>query len=347
MTLDGSNSVQARPGYDIGHDPVGSEAFSNVGMSLIQGEKIYSDSRFATLEKRIPFDLPSPTGAGSSPVFTGSGFTIGGKRVPVLKYGSTAQGWSDELTDFHAESAGNEHFIDVASRRIAVQQVLSSIKAKDAIVLEIGSSSGFMLKDLRAALPHATIIGSDIVCGSLERLATEMPNVPLMQFDVTACPLPDSCVDVVVALNVLEHIKDDQLALRQILRILKPGGALVLEVPAGPELYDNYDRLLCHYRRYSMKHVSSIVRAEGYSISAKSHLGCFIYPAFWAVKWLGKITEDNGPINKEAIETNIKKSGASRLIKFLTNLELKLGTAVSYPFGIRCTLTCKKPAGTN
>ena len=49
---------------------------------------------------------------------------------------------------------------------------------------------------------------------------------------------------------MLEHVEDDQAAIRQVYRILQPGGVAVIEVPAGPDLYDIYDRQLMHHRRY-------------------------------------------------------------------------------------------------
>jgi SAM-dependent methyltransferase len=63
----------------------------------------------------------------------------------------------------------------------------------------------------------------------------------LLHFDLRHCPLPDGSFDGVILLNVLEHIKEDAAALRQIARILKPGGIAAIEVPAGRGLYDIYD----------------------------------------------------------------------------------------------------------
>jgi len=120
-------------------------------------------------------------------------------------------------------------------------------------------------------MPHAQLIGSDYVRGPLEEVARRLPDVPLLQFDLVKCPLPDASVDVVVLLNVLEHIEDDVGAVRQLARILKPGGAVVIEVPAGPHLYDVYDKVLMHYRRYRLSGLKRLLRAAGLSPSA---LGC-------------------------------------------------------------------------
>ena len=129
--------------------------------------------------------------------------------------------------------------------------------AKPPVIMDIGCSSGAMLKLLLREFQDSSILGADYVRGPLDVLAGKFSGVPLLQFDLTACPLPDDSLDGIVLLNVLEHIEEDEAALAQIARILKPGGIVVIEVPAGPNLYDIYDRQLLHHRRYRMSALSS------------------------------------------------------------------------------------------
>jgi SAM-dependent methyltransferase len=72
--------------------------------------------------------------------------------------------------------------------------------------------------------------------------------------------------DTAVCINVLEHIEDDQTALRHMFDILAPGGKLLLFVPAGQYLYGQLDVALGHYRRYSLKQVDQLVRQQGFEI---------------------------------------------------------------------------------
>jgi 2-polyprenyl-3-methyl-5-hydroxy-6-metoxy-1,4-benzoquinol methylase len=148
------------------------------------------------------------------------------------------------------------------------------------VILEIGCSSGFMLMLARERLPNARWIGSDYVRGPLEKLAAEVPQLPLLHFDLRTCPLPDDSVDAVLLLNVLEHIDDDALAMHQVHRILRPGGVAVIEVPARPELYDVYDELLMHHRRYTGAGLRQLLLTAGFEISRFSHLGTLLYPLF-------------------------------------------------------------------
>ena len=289
-----------------------------------------------------PFPWPSQFDGGPRPVWTGHGFEIDGARVPVVSYGVAASGWSDGLTTMHEDTAGSTHPIDVASRRNAVDQLRRHLPRPDAVVLEVGCSSGYLLRDMREALPDAFLIGADYVRGPLEVLADSMRTVPILNFDLQRCPLPDASIDAVVLLNVLEHIEDDVSAVGHLLRILKPGGIAFVEIPAGPGLFDVYDKLLMHFRRYRLKGAVSLFADAGFTILKASHLGFFVYPAFWAVK------KKNRLFAKEAAAAHVVaadiKVSANPVLSSLMNLELRLGEKMSFPFGIRCVLTCRKPA---
>jgi len=288
------------------------------------------------------FPWPPLSDKGARPIWTGRGFEVNGDRVPIAAYDIGASGWNDALTTMHEDLAGTAHPIDVASRRHAVDQLTRHLVRPDGVVMEVGCSSGYLLQDIRRALPEASLIGVDYVRGPLEALAGSMPTVPILQFDLTRCPLPDACIDAVVLLNVLEHIEDDVSAIRQLSRILKPGGVAVIEIPAGPGLFDVYDKQLMHFRRYRRKDAVSLFQNAGFQVVKSSHLGFSVYPGFWAVKKKNRLFAKDQHA-AEVVAKDIKSSGSSKLLSSLLNLELKLGEKVSFPFGIRCLLTCRKP----
>jgi SAM-dependent methyltransferase len=70
--------------------------------------------------------------------------------------------------------------------------------------------------------------------------------------------------DSAVVINVLEHIEDDDEALRQLAEAIKPGGHLILWVPAFPALYSEFDRKIGHYRRYRRRALRSQLEKAGY-----------------------------------------------------------------------------------
>lgn len=290
----------------------------------------------------LPFTLPSIKN-GIIPLWEGNGFRIGDQYTKVLQYSINNLGWNDNLTSFHEENAGDQHFIDKASRDNAIFQLTKYLPKKNPIILEIGCSSGFMLQRLHKEFPHATLIGSDVVSDPLFKLADLLPTIPLFQFDLLNCPLPDNSVDAVVILNVLEHIEKDDTALKQIQRILKPGGIAVIEVPAGPHLYDIYDKMLLHYRRYAAKDLQDLIIKQGFKIIKKSHLGFFLYPGFRMVKQKNKRSfSEPHQIQQERVENNIRSANNNKFFNIIMKTEILLGRFISYPFGIRCLITCMK-----
>jgi SAM-dependent methyltransferase len=291
----------------------------------------------------FPFALPPTTQRNGPPVWTGKEFLVGDKKLKVLDYSESNVGWVEELTAFHEETAGSDHFIDQASRNNALAQLLNHLRNEAPIILEVGCSSGFMLRLIHHRLPHAFVLGADVVRAPLEKLASDLPGVPLFRFDVTRCPLPNECVDAVVMLNVLEHIEHDRIAIQQAYRILKKGGIVVIEVPAGPKLYDSYDKYLMHFRRYTLSELKRLLEETNFMVLRQSHLGFFVYPGFWMVKQRNKrLLTEEVVVQQQAAKTSIQATRHSKLLSTITRFESLLGRFVSFPFGIRCIVTAVK-----
>lgn len=288
----------------------------------------------------LPFALPSPAGYKDPPRWDGKKFILQNQTFSVLEYSENFAGWSDNLTAMHEEAAGSGHPIDIASRCNALSQVESYLKSPNPVIMEIGCSSGYLLRDLVASFPNAVILGADVVKDPLYRLASYLPGVPLMRFDLLKCPLPEGVVDILIMLNVLEHIEDDIKALQNAKKLLKPGGYLIIEVPAGPQLYDSYDAELQHFRRYSALDLHKKLRQAGFTLKQSSHLGFILFPAFALVKLLNKILSFRA--KKPVVNKQVARTSSSWLLKFMMNLEMKFLKDFHLPFGIRVIAVAQK-----
>lgn len=290
---------------------------------------------------RIPFNLPTPTGYAELPVWDGKIFILGDYQTPVLEYSENFAGWSDDLTLLHEEAAGDRHPIDLASRNDALAQVSRCLPTSNSVIMEIGCSSGFFIKDLVKSFADSTVIGVDVVKAPLYKLAITLPGVPLMRFDLLKCPLPDQSVDVLIMLNVLEHIEDDVGALNNAFRLLKPGGSLVIEVPAGPKLYDAYDAQLHHFRRYSATELKHKLNNTGFEVKRLSHLGFLLYPAFVVVKLLNKWS--SAKKKTTVVRDQAASTSGSPLVKLAMKLESNYLSNLHLPFGIRVLAIARRP----
>jgi SAM-dependent methyltransferase len=289
--------------------------------------------------------LPPPPGFRETPQWTGRAFQIGEVSRRILTYDVQAAGWSDELNHLLDDNGGEDHYMNVASRRNTARALGRWLTKPQPKIVEIGCGSGFTLQLLHQTFTKATLIGVDPFEEALNTVAHKLPDVPLLQFDLVNCPLPDRFADGVVILNVLEHLEDDDAAIYQVFRILRPGGVACIEVPAGPSLFDLYDRTLRHHRRYRMRELTAKLGGVGFEVVERSHLGFFVFPAFWAVKKLN-LRYDRLPVEqqKARVLENIKSSGNYMLMHLLMTAENWLRRHVYFPLGIRCFVVCRRRA---
>lgn len=302
-----------------------------------RGEKVLDSG----VKKSI---YPPLQGGGVVPIWLGNDFQVGEARTRVLHYDAQSSGWSESLGDIREEITGSEHPIDLSSRSSAIAQIKENCSAISPVILEVGSLAGYMLRDLAKTFPGAEVVGSDYLPGPLDTLGRALPDVPLLQFDLKQCPLPDASVDVVVILNVLEHIDDDKLALEQIYRILKPGGIAVIEVPAGPQLYDFYDEFWKHCRRYNAADVNRLSRTVGFEVIYQGHIGTLIFPLFWGVKKVNRLRAGwDEKAKRDAVVKSNSSSGHSLIMQVAMNIENMFSNVLrKLPFGIRIVITCRK-----
>ena len=289
------------------------------------------------------FPWPPIHPAGPQPIWDGHAFQVGPDRVRVLTFGEADSHWSGELTEMHIREAGSKHPIDVASRRLAVETVRAFACHPRPLILDVGCSAGFLLDDLKTMLPEAQVMGADFIRSVLDHIAQRHPGIPLLQFDLRNCPLPDACLDVVIALNVLEHIDDDARAMREIARILKPGGLAHVEVPAGRALFDVYDEHVGHQRRYCMAGARRLLEQAGLRVVRTRHLGSLIFPALAVVKlWNRRFSRLNAGAVAARVERQIRNTRESKAVRLLLGIETALPGVARLPFGVRCVLVGRK-----
>jgi SAM-dependent methyltransferase len=255
--------------------------------------------------------------------------------------------WSEGLEEMHEESS-HTHFIEVWTRRAMLAR-LGALPAAPAVI-DVGCSTGYLLADLRARFPDATLIGVDLVASGLRKAHTYVPDALLLQADACALPLEDACVDGAVSANLLEHIPDDERALAEICRILRPGARAVIVVPVGPGSYDCYDRLLGHERRYARGELARKARNAGMRVLQDIHLGAPLYPAFWTVKQRNRKRHQqlHGSALERKVKGDMERTADSTLGRLACRIEemLLLG-GVRLPFGIRGLSVLERPgAGT-
>jgi glycosyltransferase involved in cell wall biosynthesis len=151
-----------------------------------------------------------------------------------------------------------------------VYQMLKPFIGRD--ILEVGSGIGNMT---RFFVSHGRVTATDIspfCLRELQRTFGENDRVRVQPLDISRNSYPEfEIYDTIVCLNVLEHIEDDVEALRNMRKLLKPGGRLLLYVPCNPRLYCDIDRGVGHYRRYVLEELIVKMKKAGYRVPVYRH----------------------------------------------------------------------------
>lgn len=174
----------------------------------------------------------------------------------------------------------------VGRRRIVqtlLEHTVPRLPSPTLRLVDIGCGTGANLPMLRDAVGlQGGVVGVDFSPLAL-RFAREqlkdLAGVGLSQGDAMQLPLRDGCADCVTMLDVLEHLSDDGRALSEVARVLKPGGALILTVPAYGHLWSAHDEALHHFRRYEKHQLRARLREAGLKVDKLSFAMSLLPPA--------------------------------------------------------------------
>jgi SAM-dependent methyltransferase len=114
-----------------------------------------------------------------------------------------------------------------------------------------------------------------------------------------AAPWIDGSFDVVLALDVLEHLDDDAAGLREAVRLARPGGLVMLTVPALPSLWGAQDVVSDHRRRYTRRSLFRLCQAAGVGHPRIQYFNTLLFPAVAAVRWGRRVTRRSDRVRSD------------------------------------------------
>ncbi len=156
-----------------------------------------------------------------------------------------------------------DHHWWFAVRRRIVRDALEHLcLAPNSHLLDAGCGSGGMLETLGS---FGAVSGLELKPESVA-LARGRGYEDIREGVVESVPWPDATFDAVTLLDVLEHTADDRVTLRELRRVVRPGGHLLVTVPAHQLLWSNHDVLNEHYRRYSRRTLRAAATGSGWSV---------------------------------------------------------------------------------
>ena len=229
-----------------------------------------------------------------------------------------------------------DHWWFLARRRILKALIQRVIRPpKKARILEVGCGTGHNLAMLKEF--------GRVEASELDRCARAVANKRLAG-RVKEAKLPELSMferngyDLIALLDVLEHVPDDLGSLRAIHRRLKPGGALLMTVPANPWMWSAHDAAHHHFRRYTKKQLEELFLRSGLEIQLLSYFNSLLFPLVAAARILGKITR------KDSADDKLPGAAVNATLNKIFGWEAALLGRVPMPFGVSLVAVVRRPA---
>ena len=154
-------------------------------------------------------------------------------------------------------------------------------------------------------------------------------------------PLSDHSVDVLTALDVIEHVEHDQQALAEFSRVVRPGGIVVITVPALMMLWSDWDVALHHFRRYTRRSLTSLVPRQSFEIVHCNYVNVAVFPLVLLVrKWRAFKTRIGLKIESRSEDT-IPPHWLNALLRWMF-VRLATQSAVRFPAGVGLLIVLRR-----
>ncbi len=242
-----------------------------------------------------------------------------------------------ELSAYEAEATVQRHHWWFTGRRWLFSRVIRRLNPpRDLPVVDIGCSTGTNLHLLKG-LGFTSIEALDSSPAAVEFCARQgLPPVTLG--DARVAPFEDAIFSLALATDVVEHVDEDDLVIKETLRILRPGGLAIFTVPAFMSLWGGQDELAHHKHRYRKSEFVRKVEACGFETLNSYYFNYILFGPIWlSRKILAKTRYSNR--NENEINTPLINS----ILTGLFRLDLASAQYLRPPFGVSIMVIARRP----
>jgi SAM-dependent methyltransferase len=245
-------------------------------------------------------------------------------------------------SEFYGEyfEVEDRHWWFIGRRKILLQVLSDHLDgaAGRLEILDFGCGTGTMLEHLGAFGDARGVDADPAAVEFCHRRGVEaVEHVP-------PGPLPHAggSFDLVTALDVLEHIPDDRFALSELLRVLKPGGTLLVAVPAMPFLWGPQDEISHHERRYVLRQLRERLVSGGFTVDRLTFFNTLLFPPIAAIRVLRPTRRGSDDVTSDFAMTS-PDSLANRVLARVFSSEAALLRRTDLPFGVSLLALAQKP----
>jgi SAM-dependent methyltransferase len=242
-----------------------------------------------------------------------------------------------DIATYAAEAdAEAEHWWFVG-RRWLFSRELQMLGAKPGShILDAGTSTGTNLRMLQDQ-GYQNYKGLDLSSEAV-RYCTLKGLGEVRKGDVCQMPFESESFDFVLATDILEHVENDIAALKEINRVLKPGGSALITVPAFPSLWGLQDEVAHHKRRYRLGPLLDRTCQSGFVVGRRYHFNYLLFAPIWIVRQIIRILDI-----KVSSENEINTPHLNALLGFIFMLDIRTAPWLRLPFGVSLLAVAQKP----
>jgi len=227
-----------------------------------------------------------------------------------------------------------DHFWFSGRRELVHLCLRRHLDRRAGVLLDLGCGSGFNLTGLSEFADFVLGIERHEMPPASSELAQQHGS--LVQADALFLPLPDQSVDVVVALDVLEHVPD-QAVLIECQRVLQPAGLLLLSVPVGPWIWSFRDDDAGHLRRYTKRDLLLKLEKAG----LVHEVGCYYQFILFPLVVLSRLIGRKGPAVRNLEDSPPRM--VNEFLRLINRFEVKISKfGLRMPYGSSLLLIARK-----
>lgn len=233
------------------------------------------------------------------------------------------------------------HFWRRGKRELVMSWLESALGAPrgDLRLLDVGGATSLVTREL-SVFGRVTVVEPEASCVAL--LAGDA-RVTAVQGGLPGLPVQGP-FDVVTLLDVLEHLDDDVGGLRELFDLLRPGGHLLLTVPAYQWLWSDHDVVLHHRRRYTRGTLEPVIRAAGFELVRASYYTSLLLPLMAAQRLGSRLKPRAASQAHPEYDVKIPPAPLNAALSAVMRLERAVVDQTALPAGGALVALCRRPA---
>jgi SAM-dependent methyltransferase len=233
-----------------------------------------------------------------------------------------------------------EHWFYAGKRRIVLYWLRRyGVLMPGKLLIDCGAGTGRFAAEVAR---HCSAIAVDDHEESLALARRHLGSHAVKRGSCIDLPFPDAVADGVTALDLIEHVENDCRALREMARVLKPEGVLVVTVPAFQALWSDWDVALHHVRRYRRAELVERLREAGFELLHCNYINVLAFPAVYVLrKW--RTLRGSPRTGSSRAEDRVPRRWLNKLLMAAFVLPASQ-SAILFPFGVGLLAVARRPS---